>query len=132
MSDLIQRLKDASEGSRELDADIHMAYGFRQELPVQPARYPDVPRWIDPDGESCGWLVTDTINYPPRYSTSIDAALQLKPPASAAAVGTMFDDGYRKPWACIWTPEGEPKFNAEAGTPALALCIAALEARNHP
>lgn len=62
------------------------------------------------------------------YTASIDAAMALVPEGHAAAIGTMFGMP-QLPWACVWTPQGEPKYRGDASTAAIALCIAALKAK---
>ncbi len=110
---LISRLEQAEAGSRELSCTLAKEIGWKTQA---------------------GELGADTSSpwaWWPNFTESIDAAMSLKPDGHAAAVGTMFGNCSRKPWACIWTPEGEPKFHAEAATPALALCVASLKAAGY-
>ena len=112
MNDLIKRLEEATEWSRELDADIYEAMGntvFRA-YGVMPVRDKDL-----------GPI--------PAYTFSLDTAVTLVPDSFdwtirnlsnklfLAACADPRDDG--NPWI---TPAVKP-------TPALALCIAALRAR---
>lgn len=117
---LIHRLESATEGSRELDGLIYRAIN------------PQIPEedWHESGGV---WYSRDPIDriafdVPPDYTTSIDAALQLVP------------EGWRMyslRWyalnvmATIWDGEMIPGKMIDAGgrTPALALCIASLKAR---
>lgn len=101
VDDLITRLEAATEGGRELDALIGNAVG----------RTPD------------GW-----VNYPhayeKHYTTSVDAALTLMPEGRAFAL-LVYEAGAAS--AAIGEP---PQFGEhEAPSPALALCIAAIKAR---
>lgn len=71
--------------------------------------------------------------YPvPRLTASLDAAHAFKErllPGHACLVGDMaFKDCSQLPYACIWTPDGEPKWRAEAKTMPLALCLAVFRA----
>jgi hypothetical protein len=114
MTDLITRLEEAEEGSRELDAAIW--------------------RWTE------GWRGVD---HPPAYTTSIDAALALAervlPEWAWSIIGpdplTSLHDCT---FACLSAPEGNGAAEsrnadrdvctARASTPALALCIVILKA----
>lgn len=112
MNDLITRLEQATEGSQELDAAICRKVGIavrmvgvRNHLPVDNR---DVPI--------------------PNYTTSIDAALTLVP--EGCSVELIIDNESGISYAFI-TPSlaikgGSREFGC---TPALALCIAALKAR---
>lgn len=117
---LIKRLESATEGSRELDWAIHFTLHPRMDanVPIGPA---------DPL-----WAIV------PRYTSSIDAALTLVPEGymvhlnirhgkdggAGAFVGTDWDTN--KPWF-----KGFDNEDIEhEQPPALALCIAALKARD--
>lgn len=118
MKDLIHKLSEAGEGSRELDALIFAALGFT---------YEDRPRdcWVDADNNGFRW------DHP---STSLDAALAL---AERVLPGVVF-----------WNLEHNAIINleriyhaevsgerdgcsgtGEAKTAPLALCIAILRAK---
>jgi hypothetical protein len=107
MKDLIAKLEAATEGSRELDAEINGAlFGKRLARPV------------------------DVAGGPPQYTTSLDAALSLVPEGYAFSV----TDGARNR-ANVWklSPIKEiPPPYSKGATPALALVIAALRARSAP
>jgi len=123
MTDLLTRLEAAEEGSRELDAEIEIAVlpaymvtkdaeGFVQ---INMHGTALTPVWADYNPHSA-----------PHYTTSIDAALTLIP------------DGWRywHYWTGVYgaavfpTRGGGPRIKVhDAATPALALCIAALKAR---
>lgn len=108
MKDLIQRLEAAEAGSRELDVEIAKLLGVYIRAWGLPPYHP-------------------TENVSP-YTTSLDAALTLVPEGLASAVGTMFGMS-QPPWGVVWQANGRPMATCEAATPALALCIAALKAR---
>jgi len=114
-TDLIARLETATEGSRELDAEI--------------VRAVDPDAFFADDG-SFESAVYDCINrYPPHYTTSLDAALTLVPEgwgwsvdyANACMLSTLGGDGH--------VDYLHTTYAREAATPALALVIAALKAR---
>ena len=105
---LLSRLEAAGEGSRELDwlVECHL-------------------RGVDPERSLRHGAVDD-------YTTSLDAALTLVPDGSPVEMQirpgqkSMADIG-------VWYDEETPYYSVAkmvwAATPALALCIAALRAR---
>lgn len=105
MSDLITRLEQAAEGSRELDMAIWDATG--------------------------GW----SVNNPPAYTTSLDDALALAErlrPCWSWSVGQNVHHKYWLAYALVlddYRSSFQPT-NGMAKTPALALCLAILKA-NH-
>jgi len=115
-SDLIQRLQDATEGSRELDFDIALSIGWTREW------YISCYGWKNPKGQQC------SERYVPAFSTSIDAAMTLVPEGHGTVALEITRKSAR---AAIGndTQEGFVGEAAEAPTPALALCIAALKAK---
>ncbi len=122
MDDLIQRLKDASEGSRELDALVEQehrrlrAYAVGLDDKIRAYWEPDAKGNVSSQG---------TTYAAPDYTASIDAAMTLvneygcdlyvRPPMTTARTYLSEDDDAK----------------AVAKTPALALCIAALSAHKH-
>lgn len=114
MTDLIARLEAAEGPDRELDAEIEnlLAGGSDRDL-----------EYIVSNG------VEDT-TAPPRYTASIDAALTLVP--EGWTWGIMHCAG-APPEVCFYRAVCGvySSIVAVAATPALALCIAALKARNH-
>jgi hypothetical protein len=140
MDELIARLEAASEGSRELDAAIHVL--------ITPGGiiHPELP---------AGYTMTD-LNHPqrniglarapylttnrgpaPPYTTSLDAALTLAPeadPPARLAIERMYsgrDFTRLSHWAYVITGHLETTREAkgEAASLPLALCIAYLRAR---
>lgn len=104
MTDLIARLEAATEGNRELDVEIHQLRGF----------------------------ITDT---PAPYTQSIDAALTLIPDGWTVSVMRFSDgEGYVElsDNQGRFLVKGDTEIYQEAATPALAICIAALKARETP
>jgi hypothetical protein len=127
MTDLIalaDRCEAAEGADRDLDEAIALALGW-SSVPNPTFAGGLVGRWLLPDGS-----MTGQIDALPKFTASLDAAMTLVPEGQASAVGTMaFRNDPRKPWACIWSEQGEPLWRADAATPALALCAAALRAR---
>lgn len=132
MKELIKKLEAATEGSRELDADIAFAVGWTYEKRGRDRK----PWWRKPEAERDSDTASSRFwsQYPKEeFTTSIDAALTLVP------------EGWRV--AYLWEavkPEDRPWWGAQLSrdkpyktmspvlgkeTPALALCIAALKAR---
>lgn len=135
LQDLLTRVEQAQEGSRELDAEIAVALRYGGE------RYPNKPLGtfspghvqadLGRDGWSVGWTV-------PAFTTSLDAALALierKLPGWwwEVAHGTAHK-GAGPYWASVYNNEtlaatfdGTPD-EAPGKTPALALVAALLRA----
>ena len=123
MTDLLERIEAATEGSRELDKDIASQ--------VHPGtdwdkRYTANVGWGHPDFNR-----VMRANPVPHYTTSIDAALTLVP----EGWGFKADCGLGYGNECTVGHVGENKMYdqpdgwAKAATPALALCAASLRAR---
>jgi len=108
MTDLIARLEAAAEGSRELDVEIQR----------HRTGHPD-DHWYELNGK---WARNEC---PPRYTTSLDAALTLVPEGWFVRKLAEYEDG----WTCTLIKGARNENGASAATPALALCIAALRAR---
>lgn len=114
---LIETLEVVTEGSDPLDRAIRNTL----DLPAM---------LVPPDGGDEA--------YP--YTTSVDAALMLVPEGYVVREITIWPG--QPSTVAVWEAhqsEGDPSYwhsardgrwNAEAKTPALALCIAALKARN--
>lgn len=114
MDDLIRQLEEATEGSRELDCDVARAFGYT------PPSHPNSSVWIRPDGKTAFH-----VNNLPYWTTSLDAALTLLGRDWKWLVEVWQDD---TGWAQVVTDK-HLFYGAEAATPSLALCIAALRAR---
>lgn len=129
MSDLIERLEKASEGSRELDAEIWAVVNGRGQ-PMQrvgPPTYNPVRLFCNPTPE-IDWIGYDLLNIAPAYTTSIDAALTLVP---ENCDWTIEPDGAWVRWMGADDVEEAQCVLSQRGgkCTALALCIAALRAR---
>ena len=111
---LLERLEQATEGSRELDDTIE-----REIVGFNPDRLPT--QWP---------MVGDDT---PHYTTSLDAALTLVDPEWRWDVRGVFNQQQTKRVGLCRIVTGDigniREYEAEARTPALALCIAALRAR---
>jgi hypothetical protein len=120
MSDLqalIEKLEAATEGSRELDAEIALACGWRFNKGTVYSYH-----WLDPQGAHNA--------VPSPFTESLDAALTLVPEGWGYQQGSHPRAACK---ACAFCFEGADDFHNQppsfAPTPALALCIAALKAR---
>jgi hypothetical protein len=115
LMELIERLEKATEGSRELDAEIGRALGFNVEyFPVHEKWW--MNREISSERGEHGEL--------PRYTTSLDHAMSLVPE------GMWWKFSSRTKVAHIGhNKNGTATDTAKAATAPLALCIAALKAR---
>lgn len=113
MQDLINRLQGAKEGSPQFDMEIAMYAGWEQK------------------GENSDWFSLDgkeQRSAPPCYTQSVDAALKLVPEGSLwdlnITLGPFAQISHKRPDGVTVVRQ------AKAATPALALCIAALEAHH--
>lgn len=109
MSDLlklIERLENASEGSRELDAEIANSYGGLSGM---------------------GYEIWEAVEaHAPHYTTSLDAALTLVPEGCYVRIET----GPAHDFHSAEIEADDDDYDAlNAPSPALALCIASLKAR---
>ena len=115
MTDLITRLREAKEGSRELDAAIGRA------LTGTNARK---GHWYDLFGK---WTPDETV---PAFTTDLSAAVALAErvlPGWVIRLDIFTEDGVTN--ACVgalWRGDVKHK------TPALALCLAILTAKAEP
>ena len=120
MSDLIERLIQATEGSRELDEAIAIYTGWFYR-----AHWAVKEKWIRPNGWKC--------RKPYTFTTSLDAALTLVPEGRwlhleqfAGATGSG-----KSAWHARLYDAKATEVYGMGFTPALALCIASLKARTH-
>ena len=117
MKALIAELGAATEGSRELDKSTYMALG----LPITNRSRLD-PQMMEIHLESVA----------PHYTTSLDAALTLSNGLDELCVEMAIYSDEKTVASCCWGPTehcARQSTEAEAPTPALALCIASLRAR---
>ncbi|CAM2954927.1 hypothetical protein BDI01nite_22460 [Brevundimonas diminuta] len=124
LSALIARLEAAEVGSRELDGAICAALGEQPEWATKNHAPTQPQLWTDgkPGLHAREWLC-------PRYTTSLDTGLAL----AERLPGWVWNMGNdTRCWAHLWndlpTYDGNPSMG-RAATPALALCIAILRAK---
>jgi len=120
LSEVIDNLYSAKEGSRQLDAFVAHALGWRQtrDQYVDPTSGETKTRrlWVVPTTEEHGKV--------PSYTTNLQDAFDLAEQVASGQVG-----------ACSWeggkasSRLGLYGSTVNAATPALALCIAALRIR---
>ena len=131
---LAERVEAATGADRALAKDIYRALFDAPEL-----GHPNGYGWREDD--SGWWLATGedartppkTI-YPPKWLTSLDAAMSLVPSGCLFMVRTLWDDGKTSGYAVIQHYEPTEtqglRYDGEsvaiAATPALALTAAAL------
>lgn len=124
LSELIERLERAEAGSRDLDFAIAVA---AQPFRVKVRRDEDIEARYDAlpiEGSKSGAFYEV-----PPFTTSLDAALSLMPEGLAWVVSKQDGNPFaacgpvdRTGWVA-WSEDNR------AATPAIALCIAALKAR---
>jgi len=117
---IISRLKEAKTGSRQLDAEVAKIAGWTRRVESFTDQATGEVRnralWLVPKTEDPGTV--------PYYTTALEAAYQLARHIAPSEVG-----------GCSWEDDkasariGENGPYTEAATPALALCVAALELR---
>lgn len=114
MTDLIEKLESATEGSRELDAQIATVLGFKVSWA---GKAKHILMYWCPLGQPAARRV-------PRWTTSLDTALTLVPEEWHITIS-----GQNDTWAGRLEHMRKPEQIGLAATPALALCIAALKAQ---
>ncbi len=140
MDNLIAELEAATEESRALDADIHCAITGRIQHKLMRAGFT-----MEDQGDKAKNRHRATSKFifsergpAPRYTTSLDAAITLVPEGWGWAAAILDKDA---PSAVVTNFEPQMKpgtfdpnpdkidCRSKAVTPALALCIASLKAR---
>lgn len=128
MTDLIARLAAATEPSRELDGLIFRAVNTGT---------PDAD-WcafdLEDESDAIIWYrrdANDTIAWeaPPNYTASIDAALTLVPEGLLRSLIIYADRAHAFIRTGSVLNPATKEWTGYAATPAIALCIAALQAR---
>ena len=125
MSDsLIARLEEATEGSRDLDEQIALAIGIKHRSRRDGRGRSKGQEWfVDSHGGVETWA-----NHAPYYTTSIDAALTLVPEGQSIELIVNARSGLS--FAFVGSLDAGRGNRDVGATPALALCIAALKARD--
>lgn len=120
LGELIERLEKATGPNFALECDIARAVGWYEDRVTDEITGPENV-WVKPGGRYAA--------IPPRYTSSLDAALTLVPEGMSVDLQT------RNNYCAVaqWDYEqdiGIPRGTAwRTSTPAIALCIAALKAR---
>lgn len=125
--DLIARLERATEGSRELDAEVWREVSLPTEYfgsKIERVTYSNGDVVIDTED---GFRHFDTHDIP-RFTLSLDAALSLVPGGKWQWQIRQDPSSYRAGIVGGKIPD-MVIHRGQAPTPALALCIAALRAR---
>lgn len=128
---LIEKLENATEGSRDLDAEIMSLFHTREARRLGPSEHeqPGTPAktWVWVSCETGQWISTHAL----EYTTSLDAAMTLVPEGWGHM--TMTADKYRKwPSARTYrygTGRKFVEFTNNHKSIYVALCIASLKAR---
>lgn len=133
MKDLIEKLEAATEGSRELDAEIGAQLGggvASHNCSDNTRRTYGAGAWFT-DADNMRAVLIEHTHHAPHYTTSLDAALTLVPEGYAWSLD--FDPKLPgkpgRPYYADVTDFSTHAAKAWSTTPALALCIAALKAR---
>lgn len=119
---LIEKLRAATEGSRELDAEIARALGWKP-VKVHPL-IDDDAYWQKPDQPDVNWPLPD-------FTRSIDTALTLVPDDHNFVLRTSWWPDLGMRWhVSIATKYHRDEIRSDdRPTAPLAICIAALVAR---
>lgn len=119
-SDLISRIEAATGPDRALDAEIAVAVGVVPEGAFRPCAA------LDPGTFATGAY---TFWVAPRYTESVDAALTLVPENMLWRVGLNKEPSKGESEGAFLARVGDSRFYY-AATAALAMCAAALKARD--
>lgn len=141
MTDLLNQLEQASGGSDELNAALHVH--LHPLEPKDPERFTRFYRNVEGGAYVDYWITTDgqsghSTKFPPRYTQSLDVAVKLVKKfkgQSEFGVDYMILRGEQGWRAYVGTDHQGAAWSFGNGarlmeTPALALCIALLRAIN--
>ena len=131
LADLIQRLTEATGPDRTLDCAIHAIKLGGELRRVEPPTYEATRYFCNPNPD-IDWIGYDLLNVAPAYTASLDSALTLVPEGMGWRAGSRKNDlGEWEHFSRIEEVlQVRPPWNwHHAATPALALCIASLRAR---
>ena len=121
LNDLIARLEAATGPDRALDAEIAEACGTMPHGLTRALSNGEPAEWWW-DGEDCLW--------PPEFTASVDAAITLAPNDLMWFLGRLDSSDMR---FCATISErgavGSKTWRGFSASPAIALCVAALNAR---
>lgn len=126
--EIIAALVKATGPSRELEVEIFTISGHVNEAHCK--------EWCRQDGRTDLTRERYIAAWAPNYTASIDAALTLVPEGFAWMIAHSNKENVARARCNLASIRldhvsqiGEPAGRAEAATPAIALCIAALRAR---
>lgn len=132
-TDLIKRLEEATEGSRELDVWISFAIGDyvahdQNDIEKCAREWCELNEYDPGEGYGVPYVscAADTVGIP-RYTTSLDAAMTLVPEGWWFLDLTQDDGGWQ---AGVIKPGYETGTDGPMATGPIALCIAALKAKD--
>ncbi len=122
MKALIAELERAKNGSREFDSKIWEQLGLVDE------RHCD--RWCKMDGRTDLTRKRFINAWAPHYTISLDAAIALVPEGMRWCISDVGQIGAEHlAFAGVFGSQVGSECDSNAPTPALALCLAALRAR---
>ena len=125
MADLIKRLEEATEGSRELDCEIGMAIETVKCEPMKEYHGFYAHRETRKQMGQHTIVKDKTAVFPPHYTTNLQDALGLVPDGWCGNVDFGVGEAQE---AMLWNPQTNQETDARTATPALALCVASLKA----
>ena len=130
MTTLIKKLEQATEGSRELDAEIWWQTNRRAAERAYWNGALGTPTALPDEMPTTGLGALAVKIGAPHYTTSVDAAMTL---VSEGWIVLGFQQDHSRHWYVELCPHRDATRleckRAEASTPALALTIAALKAQ---
>lgn len=120
LSDLIKQIEGATAPGRDIDVEIALLLGWRRKVEyVKQDEHGEPVRkvfWVVPTGGDYGKV--------PRYTSSVDAAMTVVQEVAPGIVGGVSWEEDGRGAAIL----GDGTY-CQAATPAMALCIAALKAK---
>lgn len=129
MIDLLTQLQNATEGSRELDAEIAVATFYQEPDTHGDSAYVKLPHKHDDCAAGTYWLVSRSgmsLRTAPHYTTNLQDAVSLVPERCQYAVGNMYQpDGH---FYAEVSSEDTGQGLGKASTGPLALCQAIIKA----
>ena len=131
MTDLLTRLRAASEPSRQLDAEIHafrMDWKFKRWVERREDPYDDHKAYADFHGPE---IEEPEDNYVPHYTSNLQDALELVPVDPETGLWSInMEIHSAATFVCMKPPDGNYGYYVnDCPNPALALATAAIEAK---
>jgi hypothetical protein len=123
---LLDGLEDATEGSRDFDRAIALAFSWARTWSEDRVH----GGWYWRGGPSDVSSTEESADYPPSYSTDVSAAMEIAhPPGHHLWTITIRGVRDRNPAYCVWRVEitvPSSEFQGRARTQPLAICAAAV------